>query len=507
MNSENNNNGTVLGSVNNGEMPNPVPTNGVENLGVPENNPTPVEPVNNMGMDSPIPTPEPLPVEPNPMDSVPVNPTPVNPIPFNEPPVGPIPVNPAPVNPTPVVPEPVVPEPVSPLNVGEPMAPEPQVPPVAPPVESVTPQPTPLNANNPVPPVAPTPAYTNPQMVNPGFESPNGIGSNPPLSFEPEKEPTPKKKANNKLIFIIIVVVVLAGVGFGTYYVLNYTNILNGGANNVNIKTNDLEVNLGDELSTNINDYASITGTDAKNCSLNTMNVNKSSAGVYEYTITCGEMHKTGKITVVDNSELKVDLNTVYKTKGENLEAMEFAKEGSDVKLEFVDSSEVEKYLSGNAGTYKVKLKATEDSKSSEVEGKLIVLENELKGFLTCTSTPQDITDLSAKMTVGERFAIVTDGTNNIFGNFAQEVHTFDFSEGDASQYDELLEKYNNGEDIELNNITGEVSFNDNKTITITNDKSVDELNTSYGADNLKTYSSIRTYFTTNLKYECKFSK
>ena len=40
MNSENNNNGTVLGSVNNGEMPNPVPTNGVENLGVPENNPT-----------------------------------------------------------------------------------------------------------------------------------------------------------------------------------------------------------------------------------------------------------------------------------------------------------------------------------------------------------------------------------------------------------------------------------------------------------------------------------
>ena len=486
MNNENNNNGTVLGGVN----PNPVPTNGVDSLGTP----TPVGPVNSEGVVNPIPNPEPINPTPTPVEPTMPSPT--------VPPVAPEPVNPIPA-PSVNLEEPSQPMPQTPVQEPTPVPPvnPTEVPPVGQPLDGAVGGPVPLQPN-----VEPTPAYTNPQAVNPtpGFESSNVIGSNPPMSFEPEK--APKKKSNNKKVFIIIVLLVLAGVGFGTYYVLNYTNILTKNSSSVNIKTNDLEINLGSELSTNIADYATITGTDAKNCSLSTINVNANEAGVYEYTVTCGEMHKNGKVTVVDNTELKVALNTVYKSKGANLEASEFAKTGSSVKLEFVDSSEVEKYLSGNAGTYTVKLKATEDSKTSEVEGKLVVLDHELKGFLICTSKEQNVENSNAKMTVGESFVIVADGTNNIFGNIAQEIHTFTFS--DVTEYDALLEKYNKGEEISINNITGEVSFNDEeKSVTIANDKSVSELTTEYGAETLKTYSSIRTHFTTNLGYTCKFSK
>ena len=40
-------------------------------------------------------------------------------------------------------------------------------------------------------PVTPEPAYTNPQNINPmpGFEHSNQIGTTPPISLEPEKEP------------------------------------------------------------------------------------------------------------------------------------------------------------------------------------------------------------------------------------------------------------------------------------------------------------------------------
>lgn len=498
MNSENNNNGTVLGSVN----PNPVPENGVETLG--NVSPTP-EMTNNI---------------PNPVPEQPINPVPpVNPEPnFNQnvnpgineavnPTVGPMPVN--------VGPE-MGPIPQPEINSG----PQPTAVPV-PPVDAnaqsvpsieppIPPQP------NVAPPIEPTPAYTNPQTINPnptsGFENPNTIGTNPPMSFEPEK--TPIKNKQKKIIFIVIILVVLAGVGFGTYYVLNYTNLLNKNTNPIDIKTKNIEINVGDSIPDKIEDLAVISNIEPSSCSFDTSEVDNSKAGVYEYTVSCNSLSNTGKITVIDNSKLDIELETIYKAKGETFTASEFVKNNNDVKLEFVDSSEIEEYLAGGPGTYSIKLKATVDNQSKEIEGKLVVLEYPLKGFYTCTGSAQTIENSKATETIGNKFVIVNGGSVvNGYGKVAYEVHTFNFSNA-TSEFAELITKYNNEGTLTINNVTGEVNIDEeNKNIVITKELKNEDVVKKYGETNVKDYASIRDYYNklngsqTNGTYTCKYEK
>ena len=501
MNNENNN-GTVLGGVNPNPVPNPIPNpqpiNGTENLG---------NVVNGM------PTPPP------------VNPTPVSPEPINP---GPMPNTPVPpMTPTPNM-EPMG-EQTPLVNGGNeggvpPMQPEtPLGMPNEPVQPSIQPTPNPASMGMPIPPqpnmgsvppvtpVGPNPAYTNPQVLNQ-----NTIGTTPPISYEPEKKPKGKGKGNNKILFIIIIVLVLAVVGFGTFYVLKYTDLINKNTSSVTITAGNVTSEVGAELSKNIADYAVIRGTNMTNCDLNTENVDINKAGVYEYTVTCGEVHKTGKVTIVDNADLKVTLNDVFKVKGEELDAKEFAEAGSDYTYEFVDPTEAEKYISSDVGTYTIKVRVTNNSnnKTTEVDGNLIILSNPLKGYLTCSSKEQNVENSNAKMVVSERFAILDGSTvANAFGNVTYEIYNFTYA--DEQEYNNLLNDYNNNGTITINNVTGKTVFDDEtKTITITNLRKNDEVVAEYGEENLQNYTTIKKYFSgdvaTNsqgLGYECKYEK
>lgn len=357
----------------------------------------------------------------------------------------------------------------------------------------------------PVQQVEPTPAYTNPQTINPapmpGFESSDTIGTQPPISLEPEKQP---KKKTNKVLFIIIILILLAGVGFGTYYVLNYTDLLSK-AEQISIVTNDLEINMGDPLSTNISDYATITGTDSKNCSLNTMDVDNKKEGTYEFKITCGETIKTGTIKVVDNSVLEVETQKVYKAKGETLEANEFIKDAnSALTYQFVDETSINSLLNGEAGTYTVKIRVTsKNNKSIEVDATLVIMQYAIKGYLVCSTNEQNIENSNASMTVSEKFAIVNDG-NNGYGKIAEEIHTFKFT--DETEYSNLLATYKTENKITINNITGSTTFDDTTlTITIANEKENDKVVSEYGEVNLQNYSTIKTHFEKTLGYKCVY--
>lgn len=498
MNNENNN-GTVLGSTNQTPVPNSTPEN-TENIVNfnPENNG--VENVNS------VPTPEPInpvPVTPGPVPEPVMTPgmnQNVNPVTVNEvnnnPMNGPVPnIEPTMASqPEPSAEMPVQPQVASPIagpQVGTPVPPQPS-----------------MESSN-VPPVVPEPAYSNPQTINQ-----NTIGTTPPISYEPEKKP--KMKNNNKILFIIVIVLVLAVVGFGTFYVLKYTNILNKSSNEVTITTKNFEYDKGAALSSNIADYAVIRGTNTTNCVLNTESVDVNKPGVYEYTVTCGETHRTGKITIIDNAELIVNLSDVYKVKGDELNADEFAPANSNYTYEFVDSSEVENYMSSNPGTYTIKVRVTDSStnKTTEVDGNLIILSNPLKGFLTCTSKEQNVENSNAKMVVNEKFAILDGSTvANAFGNVTYEIYEFTYT--DEQEYSNLLEEYNNNGTITINNITGTTVFDEtNKKITITNLRKNEEVVAEYGEDNLQSYSTIKKYFsgdqatqTQGLGYTCKYDK
>ena len=367
------------------------------------------------------------------------------------------------------------------------------------PMGQVNPAPTPNVVQTPV---TPQPAYTNPQNINPmpGFENSNVIGTTPPVSLEPEKKPAQKK--SNKTLFVIIIIVLLFGVGFGTFYVLKYTDLLNNKPT-IQIDAKDLQFDLGTTLPTNISDYATITGTDVRNCTISTSEVDTSKEGIYNYQITCGEIFKSGKVTIVDNTELEVNTVKIYKAVGDTVEAKEFIDNANEgYTYEFVDSQKVTENLK-TIGTYKVTIKAISGSKTKEVEAELVVLQYRIKGYLTCSSKEQNVVGLSAKMIVSEKFAI-SDGGGNSFGNVAMEEYTFKFS--DETEYTNYVAKYKTDGSITLNNITGKTIFDDeNLTITITNDLDSENVINEYGKDNMTNYGSIKGYFETTLGYSCGY--
>lgn len=354
-------------------------------------------------------------------------------------------------------------------------------------------------------PVTPEPAYTNPQNINPmpGFEHSNQIGTTPPISLEPEKEP--KKKKSNKTVFILIIIILLFGIGFGTYYVLKYTDILSN-APKIVIETKNLEVNIGESISSDIKDYATVTGTDIKNCNIDKETIDSTKVGTYTYKITCGEVYKTGTVNVVDNTELLVNTENLYKVKGSTVEAKDFiVNPNEDYSYEIINNEEVKGYLNSDEGTYIVKIKATSGTKTKEVEAKLTIIKYEIKGYLVCSSNPQNLENSSTTKVLSERFAIVNDG-NNSFGGVSKQSYIFKFS--DETEYTNYLAEYKNKGTITIDNVTGQVEFNDTDlTITITNEKTKEEVIAKYGESNMVNYRSIRSYFINTLKYTCPYEE
>lgn len=349
------------------------------------------------------------------------------------------------------------------------------------------------------------PAYTNPQTITPmpGFENSSVIGTTPPVSLENENQPK-KKNKNNKTLFVIIIIIVLFGIGFGTYYILKYTDIL-AKKPKVEITMKNVEVNIGDSLSTDINVYASVNGTDIKNCVLkNITDVDTSSEGNYSIMVSCGEVSKSGVVKVVDNRELSVVTKKVYKVKGETIDVKEFiVDENDEYTYEFVDKEKVEGYLNGEFGNHVVKIKVTNGAKIKEVETELYVLEHGIRGYLLCKSKEQNLKDSSTKKQEEQRLSIAND-ENNSFGNVASVVYTFKFA--DETEYANYLAKYKTDGVITIDNISGNTKFDDeNLTIVINNDRNSEEVINEYGNNNMRNYGTMRAYFEKTLGYSCTY--
>jgi len=344
--------------------------------------------------------------------------------------------------------------------------------------------------------------YTNPKTINPtpmpGFENSGAIGTTPPISLEPEKAP---KKKMNKLLFIILILILLVGIGFGTYYVLNYTDLLKK-TEEVTIQLYDMEFNLGEELPTDILSYAEIKGTDSRNCTLDISKVDIENPGTYQFSVTCGETLRKGNISIIDNTELDVTLKTVYKVKGDTISADEFAT-NSNYKYEFVNEEEVTNILNNDSGTFKVKIKVSSNNKNTEVDGTLIITQYAIRGFLICSSKEQSVDN--ATMIVADSFSIVNDG-NNGYGNITTESNIFKFT--DEIQYNEYKNSYNSNKTITINDITGSATFDDNNlTITISNILDNNKVISEFGADNMNNYRSIKNYFEITKGYSCIYEK
>ena len=364
-----------------------------------------------------------------------------------------------------------------------------------PPVDNVSPV-QPVEAVQPVDnipvmePVAPV-SYDVPETINNFNTTPvfNEIGTVPPITDGPVQapvvntpEPKPKKKMN-KLIFVMIIVLLIAAVGVGVYIFLNMSNE----PAQVSVVPTAVEIEAGSEVSTDINDYATFTGINSSNCSLDTASITDTSVvgAEYAFSITCGAAVYNGTATIVDTVAPVVVLKEVTVQVGGSISPEDFidnCSDASECSYTFEDESTVNGYLS-TAGNYHVNIVVT-DSSGNEVvaEGTLVVTEDEVPDlYLSCTMDNETV-----------RLGI----TDSTFTGAAVRSYIFTFD--DINTYNTFKSANENSSEVTYENVTGTPTFDDaNLTLTLTQNLTqaqISSLPTAYG--------DLRTYYD-NLGYSC----
>lgn len=343
----------------------------------------------------------------------------------------------------------------------------------------------------------------NPQPM-PAFDNPNSIGTIPPVNPEPVNNKK-KKKGMNKVLFVILIIVLLGAVGAGVYWYLNIPK-----TPDVNIDNKDLVLELNEDVPTSIEDYATISGTNVSNCTLNTESVDTTKVGQYEYTIKCGELEKKGKVFVGDTKAPVVSVITVTKKQNEELKPEEFiglCVDSSECKYEFEDATAAATLTSTVGNDVKVSIIVKDETDNeTKVEGILNVIESGIRAYYECTSKEQNLEDLNATMTLTHSLGILDTNAADgklAFGGFGTQKFVYKFT--DAEQFDKLQKEFKENGTVKINNVEGIASIDKEKlTITMISDLDLANLKTQYGEESFVSYGTLKPLYENTLGYTCK---
>lgn len=313
------------------------------------------------------------------------------------------------------------------------------------------------------------------------------IGSVPPVDPKVKKE---KGKKNNTW-FVILVIILILIVGALVFY---YLKVSKGTLDNA-VSTKDITIEVGNELSTNINDYATFKSLSSNNCILNTKNVNINQLGTYEYKITCGTKAYTGKVLVKDTMAPLATLKTIVKKVGDVVKPEDFiekCEESTNCSYSFTNSDTVNSNLQ-QAGTYNIEIIIKDDNdNSSTVEATLVVIDSDIKVYLNCVSDP-----ITEETFNGTKTHIHKIGINSGLAYAGVYFKTKEFIANTEEEYNNIKSNYINNRVLNINSGVGVPTFDDtNLTITI------EELITG-PAEFGDTYNTIKNYYETTMNYKC----
>lgn len=470
------NSGTVLGSV--------PPTN---------TQPTPpVTPTPNVPPVNPAPTPQPAAPNPNPTVATP-NVAPASAPNQNM-------ATPAPSAPTAQMPN-VNQTPGVNVEQSTPVTPAAQTTPVAQPIPGTSATPYQANSLTGDTVGVGTPSVGQDNLNVNGFVEPNkneSIGAvPPPNNIQSDKNKKKSKIPMNKTLFTIIIIVLIAAVAFGVYYFLSISN-------KTTVAPKTVSIGVGETLSDNISDYATINGKDASSCVLNTRNVDTSTIGEYEFTITCGSDVYKGKVQVSDLTAPTFLLNTVYVPVNGSVAVDDFiesCEDPSNCKTSFVNEETVKNYLATAGGPYTVEINVADDAGNSTVaEGQLYVTSGEIQLFKNCESPKTQVEGYQAEKTVSDYMPMgrSTD-VGIVYLGVSQRIYTYTFT--DATEYQEVVG--NKESTLTFDGITGQAAYNDEDlSFQIVTDLSLDTLNTEAGGTFATTYNDVDNYYK-GLGYIC----
>jgi hypothetical protein len=325
----------------------------------------------------------------------------------------------------------------------------------------------------------------NPNMNNNVF----GAVPTPPMGNMGNGTNKKKKLKFTKTTIIIIVVLVIAIIGCAIYLILNNaTSTQTKG----NISTKDLFLELGKPLSTEISDYAVITGFNVSTCTVDTSNVNTKRMGSYEYTVSCGSTTQKGSIVLRDQTAPVVVVKELMVAPGTLVSLEDFIVSCDDYtkcSYELEDANQSLETLVQTVGDYKLNLIVSDDYDNKEtVELSLVVSDSAPVRYMYCTPTSTQDDDLKATLELSYNYGINMDDV--LVKTEKTYVYTFDEEE------DYLKVKDSYSETTGINGILGQTLFDDeNFTITIFVNMTDTDLGTEFNMNPFPTdYEGLRQF-------------
>lgn len=370
-----------------------------------------------------------------------------------------------------------------------------------------TPTPTNLGEasqiSNDVPPVAPL-SYDVPETISGVSSMPsfNEIGTVPPIPDIPIQDPAiqvnKEKKSGgvSKFLFVIIIVLALAAVGVGVYIFLHLTS-----ANASPITVKNVKIELGSQVSTNINDYATFKGIDGSSCQLDTREIPATIdklGAEYTFKVTCGDKSASGKAVVVDTTKPEVLPKEVTAAVDSEVKPEDFiyeCKDSTKCSYAFKDEAKVKEHLKTPANYHVDIVVKDEAGNETVVMGTLKVIEKltskifeEADMYLVCT---QGTTSL--------KMGINDDGN---FNKSAMKTYVYKLSQEDFNNF----KTESQGKDIvSYDDKVGSYELNETElTLTLNVVVDYDDLNKEEKTTLPLTTGDLRTYYT-DKGYECSY--
>lgn len=327
---------------------------------------------------------------------------------------------------------------------------------------------TPLNNNEGSP---------NPQLVVNPTPVPNATQNTIPDNFNSVPKPpifeenSPNKKGvNKKTLIIIIIFVLVAAVGFGVYYFLNTAK---SSSMSPAIVTNDMRLELGETISDDVANYATVTGFNIDECGLDISEVSNSQVGVYKFYVICGNNKQEGSVIVDDTQAPELLTNEVVVVPNATVKIDDFVDsclDASECTYKFVDEAALKTDLA-SIGEYEIEINASDEfNNETTVKAKLTVSNDAPVRYISCTSPKENVDSIYATLIDTYRFGI--DSMNHIYNIKRNSQFTFE----EMDDFNKAIESTE--EDTGLYNRNGKVYFDNNKKeINIKADTTIEKMN------------------------------
>lgn len=312
----------------------------------------------------------------------------------------------------------------------------------------------------------------------------------PPV-FENNKKKK-DRKGNSKLVIVILLLILIAAIGFGVYYFLALAK--NKTTNT--FTTKEVKLELGSILSYRVEDYVTLQGFKAEDCTLNLENVDINKVSTYKYTATCGKTTTEGTIIVDDTTKPEVITNDLTLLPNSTLNASDFIEQcidASKCSYEFVgDVTNITK----NIGEHEVEIIVSDEyNNQNTVKAKVTISRTAPAKYLTCVKKEETLEDISA--TFVDSYKIGVDANDNFFN----ATRKAEFKFNTLNDYTSIVNSYDNT--VGIHNIIGQETFNENgKSIILKSNKTLEEMNKDLNGK-LPNNINILRAFLSGLGYTC----